>query len=143
MIYPFIHYPLTIFRQKFLFKIYKDRFLTKTFLWIFHWNVFRSKLALSILAHHLNGKNGIHAISVHPGIVQTSLSKPISSKTKNLLHMIRFNRFTDTLVCSLLRSMNIMNFIQKDLLEPICRSNLFILFLRLLPFFQKLLRFLI
>ncbi|VDN51500.1 unnamed protein product [Dracunculus medinensis] len=57
----------------------------------------RSKLALSILAHHLNGKDGIHAISVHPGIVQTSLSKPISSKTKNLLHMIRFNRFTDTL----------------------------------------------
>uniref|UniRef100_A0A0N5A3G7 NAD(P)-binding protein n=1 Tax=Parastrongyloides trichosuri TaxID=131310 RepID=A0A0N5A3G7_PARTI len=48
-----------------------------------------SKAANAMLAHHLNSIENVYAISVHPGIVRTSMTKNFSNRSPKFLSFIK------------------------------------------------------
>uniref|UniRef100_A0A0M3HHL2 SDR family NAD(P)-dependent oxidoreductase n=1 Tax=Ascaris lumbricoides TaxID=6252 RepID=A0A0M3HHL2_ASCLU len=49
---------------------------------------FRSKLAITMLACHLNRIKGVRAVSVDPGAVNTSMTETIAPRVRKLLRKI-------------------------------------------------------
>ncbi|VIO87394.1 Uncharacterized protein BM_BM9179 [Brugia malayi] len=80
----------------------------------------RSKLATAMLACYLDRIEGIQAIAVHPGAVNTSLSSNISSRMRKILKTIHASRFLSRVEDA---ARNVVECVEKGHLPNTFRNN--------------------
>ncbi|VIO87393.1 Uncharacterized protein BM_BM9179 [Brugia malayi] len=82
--------------------------------------LYKSKLATAMLACYLDRIEGIQAIAVHPGAVNTSLSSNISSRMRKILKTIHASRFLSRVEDA---ARNVVECVEKGHLPNTFRNN--------------------